>query len=61
VRADIGTVVALVLVPVLIQLLGTDEKALEDQALITAALAEVNRGTTLAECNALFTGVSTLP
>lgn len=51
----------MVLVPVLIQLLGTDEKALEDQALITAALAEVNRGTTLAECNALFTGVSTLP
>ena len=60
-RAGIGTVVALVLVPVLIQLFGTDEKALEDQALITAALAEVNPGTTLAEFNALFTGVSTLP
>lgn len=61
VRAGIGTVVALVLVPVLIQLFGADEKALEDQSLITAALAEVNPGTTLAEFNALFTDVSTLP
>lgn len=59
--AGIGLVVVLVLIPVVLELFGADEQASEDQALITAALAKVLRGSTLREFNALFSGVSTVP